>query len=82
MDVGETTGHVFIVSHNGVEVLECFCGDSIWQIEHYPPKSNIIAQCCKKTQSTIAKPKPFQNKQIVVFLLHVMLVIGLQLKVY
>jgi hypothetical protein len=29
-----------IVTHNGTKVLECFCGDGIWGIEHCPSKSN------------------------------------------
>jgi len=27
-------------THNGVEVLECFCGNNILRIEHCPLKSN------------------------------------------
>jgi len=42
----------------------------------------IVAQHCKKTLNNIAKLKSFINKQIVVLLLCVMLVIGLQPKVY
>jgi hypothetical protein len=34
-------------------------------------------QHCKKTLNITTKPKSFQNKQIVVFLFRVMLVIGL-----
>jgi hypothetical protein len=36
----------------------------------------LIARHWKKTLNTIAKPKSFQNKQIVVFMFHVMLIIG------
>ncbi len=28
-----------VVTYNGVEVLDCLCGDDIWRIEHCPPKS-------------------------------------------
>jgi hypothetical protein len=30
MDVGETSGLDLIITHNGVEVFECLCGDDIW----------------------------------------------------
>jgi len=30
VDVGEGCGVDLIVTHNGVEVLECFYGDDIW----------------------------------------------------
>jgi len=41
MDVGEISGPMHVVMHNGAEVFECLCGESIWRIECYPPKSNI-----------------------------------------
>ncbi len=37
VDVGETNNPMPIVTHNGVEVLECICGEGIWQIERCPP---------------------------------------------
>jgi hypothetical protein len=40
VDVGETNNLGLIITHDGVEVLECLCGDDISQIECYPPKSN------------------------------------------
>ncbi len=40
VDVGETSDPDFVITHNGVEVLECLCGDDIWQSEWCPPKSN------------------------------------------
>ncbi len=40
VDVGEPNGHDLVITHNGAEVFECLCGDDIWRIEHYPPKSN------------------------------------------
>jgi hypothetical protein len=36
VDMGETTGPDPIITHNGVEVLECLCGDDIWQIKCCP----------------------------------------------
>jgi hypothetical protein len=42
----------------------------------------LVSQHCKKTLNTTIKPKSFKNKQIMVFLFHVMLVIGLQPKVH
>jgi hypothetical protein len=38
-----------IVTHIGVEVLECFCGEGIWRIECYPPSQTLIVQQYKKT---------------------------------
>jgi hypothetical protein len=38
--MGEGSGIDPIVNHNGVEVLECLCGDGIWQIKRCPPKLN------------------------------------------
>jgi len=40
VDVGETNNLGLIITHDGVEVLECLCGDDISEIECYPPKSN------------------------------------------
>jgi hypothetical protein len=37
VDVGETNGPNPIITRNGAEVLECFYGDGIWQIEHWGP---------------------------------------------
>jgi len=36
-----------IVTHNGVEVLQCLCGHNIWLIEHCTPKLN---NCCLMLQ--------------------------------
>jgi hypothetical protein len=30
LDVGEGSGDDLVVTHKGVEVLECLCGDGIW----------------------------------------------------
>jgi hypothetical protein len=30
VDVGEGSSTNLVVTHNGVEVLECLCGDDIW----------------------------------------------------
>jgi hypothetical protein len=40
MDVGEIIGLVLVITHNGADVLECFGGDEIWQIECCLPKSS------------------------------------------
>jgi hypothetical protein len=77
VDVGEASNLIPIITHTSVEVLKCFCGDNIWRIKRCPQSQTLIVQCCKKTLNIIAKPKSFQNKQIMVFLLCVMLVIGL-----
>jgi hypothetical protein len=47
-----------------------------------PRTQAIIVQHCKNTVNDITKLESFLNKQIMVFLLNVMLVIGLQPKVY
>jgi hypothetical protein len=36
VDVGETNNLDLVITHNGVEVLECLCGDDIWQIKRCP----------------------------------------------
>jgi len=38
MDVGETNIFDLVITHNGVKVLECICGDGIWRIECCPSK--------------------------------------------
>ncbi len=50
VDVVEGNDINHVVTHNGVEVFECFYGDDIWQIEHCPPKSN---NCCSMLQKDI-----------------------------
>ncbi len=47
MDVGETSNFDHVITHNGVEALECLCGDNIYQIECCPLKSN---NCCSALQ--------------------------------
>jgi hypothetical protein len=39
-----------IITHNGAKVFECFYGDDIWLIEHYPLKSKT---CCLVLQKNI-----------------------------
>ncbi len=50
VDVGETNGPNPIITRNGAEVLECFYGDGIWQIEHCPPppppRARDLNTCC------------------------------------
>ncbi len=78
VDVGETNNPNHVIIHNGVEVLECLYGDGIWQFECCPPtKVTLVAWCCKKTLNIIVKPKSFQNKKIMVFMLRVMLATSL-----
>jgi hypothetical protein len=42
-----------------------------------PQSQAVVVQHCKKTLNITTKPKSFQNKQIMVFQLHVMLVTSL-----
>ncbi len=58
-DVGEGNNIDPIVTHNGAEVLECLCGDGIWQIERCPPKAN---NCC----STLQKDTKHYYKAIII----------------
>jgi hypothetical protein len=48
VDVGETNGPNLVITHNDTKVLECLCGDDIWRIEHYPPKSNSHCSMLQK----------------------------------
>jgi hypothetical protein len=82
MDMGETSGPDLVTTHNGAKVLECFCGATFGELNVVPQNQTIIGQHCKKTLNIIRKPKSFQNKQIMLFLLHIILVIDLQPKVY
>ncbi len=47
MDVGETSNFDHVITHNGVEALECLRGDNIYQIECCPLKSS---NCCSALQ--------------------------------
>jgi hypothetical protein len=38
IDVGKGNDVDPVITHNGAKVLECFCGDGIWRIEHCPLK--------------------------------------------
>jgi hypothetical protein len=62
--------------------LNAFLGKSLGELNIAPQSQTPFVQRCKKTLNISTKPKWFQNKQIMVFLLHVMLVISLQPKVY
>jgi hypothetical protein len=57
MDVGEISGPMPIVMHNGAEVFECPCGERIWRIECYPPKSNIHYSMLQKYIKHYCKTK-------------------------
>jgi hypothetical protein len=46
-----------------------------------PPSRMLNVQPCKRTPTTIVRPKSFVKKQIVAFLLFVILAIGMQLEV-
>ncbi len=46
-----------------------------------PPSQMFNVQPCKRTITTIVRPKSLKKKQIVAFLLFVMLAIGMQLEV-
>jgi hypothetical protein len=48
-----------VVTHNGAEVLECLCGDNIWWIGRYPPKSNSHCLVLQKTLNIITKLESF-----------------------
>jgi len=63
VDVAETSSHVFVITHNGAEVLECLCGDNIWQIECYPPKLNTRCLVLQKDTEHYCKAKII-SKQI------------------
>ncbi len=62
--------------------LNAFMGMAFGELNIIPRNKAVIAQHCKKTLNTTTKPKSFQNKQIMVFMFHVMLVTNLQPKVY
>jgi hypothetical protein len=57
--------------------LNAYMGMALISELNVVPRSQIIVvQHCIKTKNIIAKPKSFQNKQIMVFMLHVMLFIS------
>jgi hypothetical protein len=60
MDVGETA---CCPPHNGVEVVGCFCGESIWQIECCPSKFNTQCSVLQKDTKHYYKTKII-SKQI------------------
>ncbi len=62
--------------------LSAFAVRAFGELNVIPPNPTFTIQCCKNTLSNIVKPKSFQNKQIVVFQFHVMLVNNLQPKVH
>jgi hypothetical protein len=83
VDVGETRTALIMLSPTMVwRSLDVFVGTTFGELNITPRSQTLVAWCCKKTLNTTAKPKSFQNKQIMVFLFYVMLVISLQLKVY
>jgi hypothetical protein len=57
--------------------LSAFVGTTFSGLNVVPQSLTFVAQHCKKALNITIKPKSFQNKQIVVFLLYVMLAIGL-----
>jgi hypothetical protein len=62
--------------------LSAYVGMTFGELNVVLQNQTVLAQHCKKTLNNITKLKSFLNKQIVVLLLCVMLVIGLQPKVY
>ncbi len=48
IDVGKASGANLIVTHNGVEVLQCLCGDNIWLIEHCPEVKQLLLNVAKR----------------------------------
>jgi hypothetical protein len=63
MDVGKTNIHVLIITHNGVEVLKCLCGDGIWRTKHCPPKLNTHYSTLQEDIKHYCEAK-FISKQI------------------
>ncbi len=61
--MGETNNPMPIVTHNGVEVLECFSNEGIWQIEQCRPKSNTHYLALQKNTKHYYKAKII-SKQI------------------
>ncbi len=59
VDVGVGSNIDSVVTHNGAEVLECLCGDNIWWIGRYPPKSNSHCLVLQKTLNIITKLESF-----------------------
>jgi hypothetical protein len=82
MDVGETNNPMHVApimvwrSLNAFVVMRFGESNVTFQI------LKLNSQHYKKTLNITKKPKSFQNKQIMVFFLLVMLVIGLQPKVH
>lgn len=60
--------------HNGGEVCKSLCRRGVWWIEQCPPNQILNALLCKRTLITTARWKSYQQKQLMVFLLHVMMV--------
>jgi hypothetical protein len=82
MDVGETNIHMHVAPIMVWRSLSAFVVMTFGESNATFQSLKLNFQHCKKTLNIITKPKSFQNKQIMVFLLHVMLVIGLQPKVH
>ncbi len=60
LDVRETNNLIHVITDNGAEVLECLCGDNIWQIECYPPKLNTCCLVLEKDTTHYCKAKIIQ----------------------
>jgi hypothetical protein len=63
VDMGEANDLDPIITHNGVEVFECLCGDGIWQIECCLPKSSNHCSVLQKDTKHYYKAKII-SKQI------------------
>jgi hypothetical protein len=57
VDVGETNIFDFVITDNGVKVLECLCGDGIWRIECCPSKSSGPCSTLQKDTKEYCKVK-------------------------
>jgi hypothetical protein len=62
--------------------LNASMGTTFGELNVVPRNQAIIVQHCKKTLHITTKPESFQNKQIMVFMLRIMLVIDMHPKVY
>jgi hypothetical protein len=61
--MGEANDPNIVITHNGTEVLECLCGDGIWQIECCPLKSSNHCSVLQKYTKHYCKAK-INSKQI------------------
>lgn len=82
MDVGRSATLCLLLCTMVWRSLNAFVVKAFGILNVIPPNPTFTTQCCKNTLSIIVKPKSFQNKQIMVFQFHVILVSSLQPKVH